>query len=194
MPPRGIVKNKDGSTIDFDACMTFPDIPDPAMLNKKAMNKVKDISELIDPGPQKIIMMSFSNNITTPSINWTVRRNAAPNTNHNLSDAFGEPLSLPVHPSGISLSSTGDSIMIAYIEAKNREKLKAKEAKEKKARALKLGKDAKGLKKKKASRQPKYEKRKYTWKDSTRKNKGRLYDSRKKEKQGEAEDGGDGKK
>lgn len=189
------MKNKDGSIIDFDACMNFPDIPDPAVLNKKATNKMKDISDSLDPAPQKVVMMSFSDNTATPSINWTVRRAADPKTSHNLSDAFGEPLTLPDHPSGISLSITGDSIMIAYIEAKNREKLKAKETKDKKARALKMGKDAKGLKKKKASRQPKYEKRKYTWKDSTRKNKGRLYDSRKKE-QGEAgadgEEDGDG--
>ncbi|KAH7416774.1 hypothetical protein BKA64DRAFT_656077 [Cadophora sp. MPI-SDFR-AT-0126] len=187
MPPRGIVKNPDGTTIDFDACMAFPDIPDPAALNKKAILKMNDVNESV-AAPHKVVLMSFSDNIATPEINWAVRRNRLsstnPNTLSNPSDTIGEPLSPPLHPSASSLSTTGDAIMRAYIEANNRAKMKAKAKKNGKG---KVGGDGEVRKKKKASRLPKYEKRKYTWKDSTRKNKGRLYDSRKAEKDAEGQ-------
>ncbi|PVH78985.1 hypothetical protein DL98DRAFT_572766 [Cadophora sp. DSE1049] len=204
MPPRGIVKNADGSTIDFDACMTFPDLPDPAVLNKKATMKMKGVRESVVKGERKVVLMSFSDNIATPEMNWAVRRKGLsspnnPNTNpsstsysYSNPDAIGEPLSPPLHPSGISLSTTGDAIMHAYIEANNRAKLKAKEKKERLEKAKGKG-VGEVKKKKKASRLPKYEKRKYTWKDNTRKNKGRLYDSRKAGKDAEGEvDGGEG--
>ncbi|KAK0125854.1 hypothetical protein ONS95_007485 [Cadophora gregata] len=193
MPPRGIVKNPDGSTIDFDSCMTFPEIPDLETLNRNknaGTKKMEDVGESVIP-QRKVVLMSFSDNITTPDINWTVHKTQTSSSNANTNSdkvTIGEPLSPPLHSSSLNLSTTGDAIMLAYIEANNRAKAKAKEKKQK-GKGKKGGGDGEGdgvvRKKKKALRQPKYEKRKYTWKDSTRKNKGRLYDTRKAEAEGE---------
>ncbi|KAK0118599.1 hypothetical protein ONS96_011691 [Cadophora gregata f. sp. sojae] len=49
MPPRGIVKNPDGSTIDFDSCMTFPEIPDLETLNRNKNAGTKKMEDITSP-------------------------------------------------------------------------------------------------------------------------------------------------
>ncbi|KAG4432913.1 hypothetical protein IFR05_011606 [Cadophora sp. M221] len=184
LPPRGIVKNPDGTTIDFDSCMTFPDAPDPAILNRKAPQKVKGIDQHM-AAPRNQVLMSFSENISTPEMNWTLRKNrAAASANAKAkAQAKGEFLDRGLGRSSVGLATTGDSIMINLAAKKAKEKIVALKKQAKKAKGLSAPK-----KKKKASRLPKYQKRQYTWKDSTRKNKGKLYDSRRDEAEAEAEE------
>lgn len=178
MPPRGIVTNQDGSPFDWDSCMTFPDPPDPATLNRKVSDKVKRMEQKMTSHRQ--VLMSFSDNTSTPEMNWALCTNRAAVNAQAATRATGEFLDRGLGASNTGLATGSDNVIVAYKAKKDREKLEAKEKKRKAA--------LNPQKKKKASRQPKYQKRKYTWKDSTRKNKGKLYDSR---KEGEAEEGDD---
>ncbi|KAH7348813.1 hypothetical protein BKA65DRAFT_584684 [Rhexocercosporidium sp. MPI-PUGE-AT-0058] len=172
MPPRGIVKNPDGTTIDFDSCMTFPDA---ATLKQKLPQKVNGVEKNM-AAPKFQVLMSFSENISTPEMNWKLRKSkAAASAQPN-----GEFLDRGLGQTTNGIATTGDSIMVDHLAKKAKERAVALKKKGKNALAPKK-------KKKKAMRLPKYQKRKYTWKDSTRKNKGKLYDSRKEEVEAEAE-------
>ncbi|XMA19666.1 hypothetical protein WAI453_012457 [Rhynchosporium graminicola] len=171
MPPRGIVRNADGSTVDFDSCMTFPDAADMMAAKKKLQMESKgERMEKKAPGDGKQVLLSFSDNIATPEMNWILRKNNALVANTPSSTTVKDSFIGEFLDSGLDLGLGMPRTRATTVKFMDGEE---------KGRGKGKGAQVEGVLKKKVARQPKYQKRTYKWKDVSRKNKGRLYDEKK---------------